>query len=259
MQSVTERQTIAASRDALVASLRKSHQKLAEKLSPMADDAGFSLTMGLQSAADNKDLEVIQKTLSALADNELAALQAILELRAESNLMLGILVEAADLPSIDLLPPVKDRFTATAGRLGKSAAAFKNPEASKLVDELVKTGKDAGNIFELKQRELVAAKAGANVVTENRALAQEFEKEVASLRKRSEAGAATAVREFGSGDRAGTHHPDQSRADQPSDGDGHRLVLCRARRRAPSGASAEQHEVDCRRRSGDQYRDRRFG
>ena len=195
VQSVTERQTIAASRDALVASLRKSHQKLADKLAPMADDAGFSLTMGLQTAADNKDLEVVQKTLAALADNELTSLQAILDLRAESNLMLGILVEAADLPSADLLPPVKDRFTATAGRRGKASVAFKNPEASKLVDDLVKTGKAAGNIFELKQRELVADKAGASVVTENRALAQEFEKEVASLRKRSEAAAATAVRE----------------------------------------------------------------
>jgi methyl-accepting chemotaxis protein len=195
MQSVTERQTIAASRDALVASLRKSHQKLAEKLSPMADDAGFTLTMGLQTAADNKDLEVVQKTLAALADNELVSLQAILDLRAESNLMLGILVEAADLSSADLLPPIKDRFTATAGRLAKAASALKDPEASKLVAELVKTGKDGGNIFELKQRELVAAKTGANVVMENRALAQEFETEVASLGTRSEAAAATAVRE----------------------------------------------------------------
>src|SRR5882724_4165209 len=195
VQSVTERQTIAASRETLVAYLRKSHQKLAEKLGPMADDAGFTLTMGLQTAADKKDLEVVQKTLAALADNELVSLQAILELRAESNLLLGILVEAADLPSADLLPPVKDRFTATAGRLTKAASAFKDPETSKLVAELVKTGKDGGNIFELKQRELVAAKTGANVVTENRALAQEFEKEVASLGTRSEAAAATAVRE----------------------------------------------------------------
>jgi methyl-accepting chemotaxis protein len=195
VQSVTERQTIAAARNALVAGLRKSHQKLAEKLAPMADDAGFTLTIGLQTAADNKDLEVVQKTLAALADNELASLQAILDLRAESNLMLGILVEAADLPSADLLPPVKDRFTATARRLGKAATALKNPETSKLVDELIKTGKDAGNIFDLKQRELVAAKAGANVVTENRTLAQEFEMEVASLRKRSEAAAAVAVHE----------------------------------------------------------------
>jgi len=195
MQSVTERQTIAASRDALVAGLRKSHQKLAEKLSPMADDAGFTLTIGLQTAADKKDLELAQKTLAALADNELASLQAILELRAESNLILGILVEAADLPSADLLPPVKDRFTSTAGRLAKAAAAVKDSETSKLVDELVKTGKDSGNVFELKQSELSAAKTGANVVMENRALAQEFEKEVASLGTRSEAAAATAVRE----------------------------------------------------------------
>ncbi len=195
VQSVTERQTIAASRDALVASLRKSHQKLAEKLAPIADDAGFSLTIGLQTAADKKDLEDIQKTLAALADNEVVSLQAVLELRAESNLLLGILVEAADLPSADLLPPVKDRFTATAGRLGKAASASKDPETSKLVDELVKTGKDAGNIFELKQRELVAAKTGAAVVLENRTIVQEFEKEVTSLGTRSEAAAARAVRE----------------------------------------------------------------
>jgi len=195
VQSVTDRQTIAASREALVSSLRKSHQKLAEKLGPMADDAGFTLAIGLQTAADKKNLEDVQKTLAALAENELVSLQAILELRAESNLILGILVEAADLTSADLLPPVKDRFTATAGHLGKAASVFKDPETSKLVDELVKTGKDGGNIFELKQRELVAAKTGANVVMENRALAQEFEREVASLGTRSEAAAATAVRE----------------------------------------------------------------
>jgi len=195
MQSVAERQAIAASRDALVASLRKAHQKLAEKLSPMADDAGFTLTIGLQTAADKKDLDLVQKTLAALADNELASLQAILELRAESNLALGILVEAADLPSADLLPPVKDRFTSTARHLAKAAAAVNDPETSKLVDDLVKTGKDGGNVFDLKQRELVAAKTGASVVMENRVLAQEFEKEVAGLGTRSETAAATAVRE----------------------------------------------------------------
>jgi len=195
MQSISERQTIAASRGALVAGLRKSHQKLAEKLAPMADDAGFTLTMGLQTAADHKDLEVVQKTLAALADNELASLQAILDLRAESNLILGILVEAADLPSADLLPPVKDRFSATAGRLAKAAAAFKDGETSKLVDELVKTGKDGGNIFDLKQKELVTAKTGANVVSENQTLARQFETEVAALGTRSEAAAAAAVHE----------------------------------------------------------------
>src|SRR5260370_2095797 len=45
VQSVTERLTIAASRDALVAGLRKSHPQLAEKPAPMADDARFTLTL----------------------------------------------------------------------------------------------------------------------------------------------------------------------------------------------------------------------
>jgi len=194
-QSVAERQTIAASRIALIDALRKSHQKLAEKLSPMADDAGFTLTIGLQTAADKKDLEVVQKALAALADKELASLQAVLELRAESNLMLGILVEAADLQSGDLLPPVKERFTAAAGRIGKAAATLKDPEISSLVEGLVKIGRLDGNVFDLKLKELTTAKIGANVVTENRALAQEFEKEVAGLGMRSEAAAATAVSE----------------------------------------------------------------
>ncbi len=195
VQSVTERQTIAAARDALVAGVRKSHQKLAEKLAPMADDAGFNLTISLQTAADKKNLEDMHKTLGALADNDLVSLQAILDMRAESNLMLGILVEAADLRSADLLPPITDRFTATAGRLGRAATALKDAETSKLVDELVKTGKQANNIFELKQKELVAAKTGATVVMENRALAQEFEKQVAGLGTRAEAAAAIAVRD----------------------------------------------------------------
>ena len=38
-----------------------------------------------------------------MADQELAVLQAVFEMRAEANLMLGILVEASDLPSLDLL------------------------------------------------------------------------------------------------------------------------------------------------------------
>jgi methyl-accepting chemotaxis protein len=195
VKSVAERQIIAASRDELVAKLRKTHQAIAEKLSPMADDAGFSLTVGLQTAADKQDLDAVKATLAALAENELASLQATLDLRSESNLMQGILVEAADLPSADLLPPVRDRFNAAAGHLAKAAAVLKDAPMSKLVDELIAAGKGSGNIFDLKQKELVAAKAGANVVTENRALAQEFGKEVASLATRSQAAAGVSLRE----------------------------------------------------------------
>ena len=161
VQSAAERQAIADSQHALVAGLRKSHQKLAEKLSPMADDAGFTLTLGLRRRRTRRTSRSSRRRWPRWLTTNWRRCRPSWSLRAESNLILGILVEAADLPSMDLLPPVRDRFTATAGRLGKAAAAFKDAETSKLVAELVKTGKDAGNVFELKQKELVAAKTGS--------------------------------------------------------------------------------------------------
>ena len=192
-QSVTERQRIAEARIGLIGELRKTHQKLAEKMIPIADDVAFTLAMALETAADGQDPAAIQKTLIGLADNELGALQAVLALRAESNLTLGILVEAADLATADLLPPVKDRFMATANRIGKAAAILKDAEITKLVGQLVAIGRGKDNIFDLKQKEIAATKTGMNVVAENRVIATEFAKEVSGLGQRSQAAAAGAV------------------------------------------------------------------
>ncbi len=192
--AVKDRQTVALNRAKQVAALRGAHQKIAEKLSPMADDAGFSLTIGLSSAADKEqDLGVIRKTLSALADQELATLQAVLELRAEANLLLGILVEASDLPSLDLLPPVRDRFMATAGRIDKAVKVLKDPDIAKLFEAFVVFGKSDGNVFDLRKKELETASAAAKVVAENGALAKDFDAQLADLERRSEAAAGTAV------------------------------------------------------------------
>ncbi len=193
-RSVAERQALTSQRAVLVDKLRQAHQKLAVKLTPMADDAAFSLTLGLQSAADKGDLEDVKKTLGALADNDLASLQAVLTLRAEANLVLGILVEAADLASKDLMPPVKDRFVAAAGDLSKAAAELKEAEVTTLVADLVGFGNGKENVFDLKVQEFAAAVAGANVAAENRALADELQKEVTALRVSSEAAANEAAR-----------------------------------------------------------------
>jgi methyl-accepting chemotaxis protein len=192
--AVKDRQTIAATRIKQVGALRGAHQKLAEKLSPLADDAGFSLTLGLSGAAEKEqELDVIRKTLTSLADQELAVLQAVLELRAEANLMLGILVEASDLPSLDLLPPVKDRFSATAGRIDKAVKILKDADIAKLFEAFVAFGKTDGNVFDLRRKELESAFAAAKLVAENGALAKDFAAKLADLEQRSETSAAAAV------------------------------------------------------------------
>ena len=161
--------------------LRQVHQKLAEKLAPLADEAGFALAMGLETATNNRDPAAIRQTLAALAGGTLASLQAALDLGAESNLMLGLLVEAADLPSADLVPPVKDRFNASAGHIDKAVAALKDIEISKLAAALISIGEGSGNIFILRQKEFAGGTAGAKLVTENRALAAALEKVLVEL------------------------------------------------------------------------------
>jgi methyl-accepting chemotaxis protein len=193
-QSVEKREAIVVSRRALTDDLRKLHDKLGEKLAPLADDAAFTLTLGLERATEKvDDVAAIAKTLAALADKDLASLQAVLDVRAESNLVLGLLVEAADLRSGVLMPPVKDRFNAAGGRLAKAAKALANSDVSKLTADLVSIGRRDGNIFELKAKEFAGAVEGATVVTENRALAQELANQVAALGTQAEAAAAAAV------------------------------------------------------------------
>jgi len=167
-----------------------AHEKLAEKLVPMVDDAAFALTLAIEQAADKGDLADVRRRLGTLADNDLVALQTILELRAEANLLLGVLVEAADLRNREQMPPVKDRFVAAAGHLDRAAVALRDGAVTKLVADLVSVGRRNGNIFELKDKEFGGAVTGEKVIEENRALAGELEREVSALRGRSEAAAA---------------------------------------------------------------------
>jgi phosphoglycerate-specific signal transduction histidine kinase len=111
------------------ASLRKTHAALTTILAPMVDDAGFDLITGLQSAGDAADAAALKQTLSQLADQQVAALQAMFDLRADGNLALGLLVEAVNTPSKDLLVPMRDRFSAAAGHIEKSLAVFKDDKA----------------------------------------------------------------------------------------------------------------------------------
>src|SRR5258705_3127799 len=189
-KSGAERQAIAAERATLVGAVRAAHGKLAEKLVPMVDDGAFALTLAIEQAADKGELADVRRTLGTLADNDLIALQTTLELRAEANLLLGVLVEAADLRDREQMPPVKDRFVAAASHLDRAAAALRNPAVTKLVADLASIGRRDRNIFELKDKEFAGAVTGEKVVEKNRAPAGELKREGSALRWRSEAAAA---------------------------------------------------------------------
>jgi methyl-accepting chemotaxis protein len=168
-------------RTALDASIRSAHAALTQKLAPVIDDVGFDLATGLTSAAHAPDRAALQRA----ADVDLPALQALLTLRADANLALGLLTEAANIPDKDLLPPVEDQFVATSDHLEKSLQTLKGiapADALKgAVETLLATGRGDHGIFAVRGAELEALKKGDTLLADNRKFASDLEQEVSQV------------------------------------------------------------------------------
>jgi methyl-accepting chemotaxis protein len=197
--AVGQRLALRDRRIALAQAIRSTADALDKALAPLIDDAEFSVVTGLQGATDAADPKAVKDQVAEIADKQLGALQAMLDLRADANLALGLLTEAANTPDKDLLPPVHDRFTAASGRIGKALGALQGtPSAGALagpVGDLLKHGSGDAGIFELRRQELEASTAGETILGANRKLAGALAASVASLVEHSE----TAAREAAAG------------------------------------------------------------
>jgi methyl-accepting chemotaxis protein len=178
--AVDQRLALGAEREKLVGGITKAHRALVERLAPLVDDASFNLQVGLQSATETKDLPTIEKRLGEVADKGMAAFQAMLDLRAEANLVLGLLTEAADVPSIDRIGPLKDSYAAAAGRMGIALKAVPDaPDLKDLVAALLAGGDGAHSIFDVHRAELEQSAAGQKSAAATVALAAKLNELVA--------------------------------------------------------------------------------
>jgi len=196
--AVGQRLALRDRRMATATAIRATGDALDKKLTPLIDDTNFTLVTGLQSATDDaSDTKVIQQRLSDIADKQLGALQAMLDLRADTNLTLGLLTDAANIPDKDLLPPVRDSFAAAAGRIGKALDTLKaTPTAAALVApvaDLLHYGSSPANIFDLRRQELEAVIAGETILAANRKLADVLTPLVAALVEHNEQAAKEAA------------------------------------------------------------------
>ncbi len=177
--------------------IRATHGAIAAVLAPLADDASFDLVTGLQNATDAKDPAAIRQHLSDLADKQVVALQAMSDLRADGNLVLGLLTEGAGLSSKDLLPPLLDRFNAAANHLEKSLAALKDDAVAaplrEPVGELLQYGRGDSSLFAMRKAELEAEAAGEAALVANHKLAGTLEEAVSTVVAKSEDTAARAA------------------------------------------------------------------
>jgi phosphoglycerate-specific signal transduction histidine kinase len=163
--AVHQRMTLTAAREKKSAEIMAAHQRLVEKLTPLVDDSSFSMQMELQGATERTELTEIQQRLQAIADREMAEFQAMLELRAEANLLLGLLGEAATAPSIANLTPLLDRFSAASSRTRNALKSIPNESGlAELMQPLLAQAAGKDSVFELRRSELGKAALVGNAL-----------------------------------------------------------------------------------------------
>jgi methyl-accepting chemotaxis protein len=177
--SVQQRFALAAEREKAVAGVTAAHRALIEALAPLVDDAAFNLQVGLGSATDVKDIAKIEARLKQLADAEAPALQAMLDLRAEANLILGLLSEAATVAGVEQLQPLKDRFGAAVGRAATALKALPSqPKLKELTSALTVHGTAPRALFDVRREEIEQVQAAQARRVDTAALAQKLTAEV---------------------------------------------------------------------------------
>ena len=178
--AVQKRLKLADDRRSLVEGAQSAYRVLAEKISPVLDDAQFNLQIGLSSISDSKDLASAAAAAHKLGDKEAASLQALSDLRAESNLVVGLFIEASRAER-DLLTPLHDQVIASIGRAERAAFALGDegdaPAIQAALAVLVAYGKKGHDVLEARGAEFDELKDEREIVIANasksRALAQE--------------------------------------------------------------------------------------
>jgi methyl-accepting chemotaxis protein len=93
--AVADRIKISQRRRALTLSARKYHEDLIDAITPAIDDANFNVMMQMKPV---------------LPAQQIDSLRRLLEVEAQTNLLVGLLIEASMAPDAASLPPMRDRI-----------------------------------------------------------------------------------------------------------------------------------------------------
>src|SRR3954470_3306049 len=143
--AVERRLAVRARKEAAVADLAGVHAGFLEKIEPLVDDAGFDLVIGSENLASQG-----KEAVAGLVGGGVAALQVLLELRAEVNLAVGLLNQASGVPDANALQPLQERFVAAIGHIDRLLARLpeseRNGEFGRTTEALVAFGRGGSNI-----------------------------------------------------------------------------------------------------------------
>ncbi len=140
------------------------HRHLIELLTPLLDDATLYLVTGFHTLEDAAPVPPAAR----FTEQALLGYAAMAQLSIEGNLIGGLLAEAANLPDVALLQPLRERFEAATDRFlnAVNGASLADPEALRTVaNRLIDLGEGGQGIFE-PRRELLLQQQSANALVE---------------------------------------------------------------------------------------------
>jgi class 3 adenylate cyclase/HAMP domain-containing protein len=146
----------------------------------MVDDAAFELVLTSEDVTAEST-----RAITGLVEGGVDTLRILLTLRADGNLVAGLLNEAAGIIDPNLLQPLNERFIAATSHVEKMTAQLsESVDGGALLDmtrALVAFGRSDGNIFDLRRKELHQTAAAGESLEANRLLALQLGEEVAEL------------------------------------------------------------------------------
>src|SRR5215475_10971703 len=160
--------------------LKTAHESLLLTLVPMIDDAAFDLVMATERVTTSG-----KRKLTELIDVSADLLQLLLTLRAEGNLAVGVLQQAAGTSNVTLLQALNERFIAAKEHieqiLRQLPLSLDTARLQKAALALIGVGKGDDGMFVLRRAELQQIAAAQSALAGSRALASQLHDEIASL------------------------------------------------------------------------------
>ena len=186
-----------------LAALKTAHESLLLTLTPMIDDAAFDLVLTTEKVtADNS------KELTDLIDVGANVLQRLLTVRAEGNLAVSLLDQAAGTLDVSLLEPLSEHFVAAKEHieqmLRELPPSLDDRQVQTAASTFIDLGRGDDGVFALRRAELQQIAAAQSALEGSRALAVQLGDEVAGLvtaaRAASNAAASRSAQAINSGE-----------------------------------------------------------
>jgi class 3 adenylate cyclase/HAMP domain-containing protein len=153
--AVTNRLRYSDLRGKAVSELADIHNRFLNRLTPMVDDATFTLILSSEEVMSESTLAI-----NGLVEGGVSALQQILTINAEGNLAAGLLNEAANIGDPTLIQPIRERFLASAAKIDRSlkqlADSGEKDNLQKANADLLELGTGEDNLFAAREHELRA-------------------------------------------------------------------------------------------------------